>query len=430
MTFGKMLRLMIGSMGLRLVGAGLGFLTQFVLARSFLPADVGMIFLTMSIAAVTSMVAAVGYPQLALTQLPRFYSLGLPRLVSAFHGAFLRDLVVACALVYGVGLLTAQFAPIDSASRLAIAFGTLSAIPSAFVRYNSAIANSLRFYQLSFLPDFVVRPALFLGYVLIALGLGVGLSLPWVLAAYVGSNVVVTVLMGAIVWTKRLRLSDWVAAQPALSAALRKRSIALAIVSAVTVMFADIVTMIGGLLLPHDALAVLGLCVRLAGIAGFVIQSTQQFILPDLTEAVIKREDHLASRLLMRLNLLSLLTLAAGLVFVIALGGPLLGLFGETYRNGHLLLVLLLIGQSIRALSGMNQSLLSIGGKQVRTAGACIVGLVIFVASWMVLAPALGLLAAGVAVIIAEFCWALMLAAQAQSLLGRRGDLLWLLTRR
>ena len=49
---------MAGSLGLRVMGAGLGFATQLVLARTFSQSDVGVIFLTMSLAAIFSMMAA------------------------------------------------------------------------------------------------------------------------------------------------------------------------------------------------------------------------------------------------------------------------------------------------------------------------------------------------------------------------------------
>ena len=99
MTLPRMLQLMAGSLGLRVMGAGLGFATQLVLARTFSQGDMGVIFLTMSLAAIFSMIAAVGYPLLALTQLPRFFALNVNSLVRAFHGTFLRDLVAGLALV-------------------------------------------------------------------------------------------------------------------------------------------------------------------------------------------------------------------------------------------------------------------------------------------------------------------------------------------
>ena len=430
MTLSRMLGLMAGTLGLRFAGAGLGLITQLVLTRNFAPADVGIIFLAMSMAAFFSLCVAVGYPLLALTQLPRFYTLGLTRLVRAFHGIFLHDMVVTATVIFmGVAvMINGNFA--EPGLRVALLFGALSAVPSALIRYNCSVANSLRYYQWAFLPDFIIRPGLFLGYLLSVLVLHQPLTVAHCLTAFVISNVIVACIQAVVVGREGVRASDWFKTSLKLTAALRRRSVALAIVGAVTVMFADVVTLLGGFILPHEQLAILGLCIRLAGIAGFVIQATQQFILPDLTAALTRRDEHMAHRLLLRLNLLTVVTLALGLIAAIGIGGWALSLFGPDYRAGHGLLVLFLCGQSIRALSGMNQNLMSIAGKQVRSAAAAIIGVAVFAALWLALAPQLGLYAAGWAVVLAELAWAVMLATQARQLLGRRADLFWLLSHR
>lgn len=426
MTLGKMLQLMVGSVGLRFAGAGLGLITQLVLTRNFAPNEVGVIFLGMSMAAVLSMVAAVGYPLLALTQLPRFFTLGVSNLVHAFHGAFLRDLVAALVLIaIGVFISTAFFIT-DAGLKVALIFGALSALPSAFLRYNSMLANGLRRYQLAFVPDFIFRPGLFFLYIVIAFAAGAHLSVIHVLAAFVISNAIVAIGQSLILRGAGIALGDWWKTRPMLTQVLRRRAIALAIVGAVTVMFADIVTLLSGFILSPDEVAIVGLAIRLAGIAGFVIQATQQFILPDLTAALTRGDDKVADNLLVRLNLLTAMTLALGLLFTIFFGGFFLSFFGEIYRSGQWLLVLFLVGQSIRALSGMNQNLLSIGGHQVRSAGACITGLLFFGFASVIFTRMFGFIGLGYAAILAEFMWAAMLAAQVQSLMGRRADLLWL----
>jgi O-antigen/teichoic acid export membrane protein len=430
MTFGKMLRLMLGSVGLRFAGAGLGLLTQVVLTRSFPQAEVGIILLAMSMAAALSVAVALGYPLLALTQLPRFFALGMTHPVAAFHGTFVRDLLAATLVVAMLVALALGVTDLNWGFKLALLFGALSAVPSAMLRYNSALANGLRRFNLAFVPDFIFRPGLFFIYVAMAFLLGQRLSLVHVLVIYVSSNAAVALGQALLLRGQGIKLRDWFETRRSFTLVLRQRAAALAIVGAVTVMFADLVTLTGSWFLSHDDLAILGLAVRLAAIAGFVIQATQQFILPDLTSAFATREDAKADQLLLKLNLLTLITMAVGLAVAIAFGGVILGIFGPAYRAGHWLLVLFLVGQTIKSLSGMNQNLMSIGGHQLRSAGACILGLVVFIASWFMLAPQFGLLAAGLAVILAESVWAVLLATQVRQMMGRRADLLWLLTHR
>jgi O-antigen/teichoic acid export membrane protein len=139
-----------------------------------------------------------------------------------------------------------------------------------------------------------------------------------------------------------------------------------------------------------------------------------------------RRDEASANAVLWRMNGLTILVALAALLGALLLGRFVLSFFGTHYERGAELLVLFLVGQAVRALGGMNQNLLAIGGYQVRTAWPCVVALLVFVGGAALLVPALGLLGIGYAVIAAELVWMLLLASQAGNLCGRRADLLWL----
>jgi O-antigen/teichoic acid export membrane protein len=427
MTLGKMIQLALGSVGSRLAGAGISLITQLVLTRSFVAADVGVIFLAMSMAAIFSLIVSAGYPSLSLTQLPRFQALGLNKLVEAFHGAFLRDFAAVALILFVLVGAIILLAPIDVGLKTALFFGCLSAIPSGLMRYNGSLANTLRRYKLAFLPDFIFRPGLFFIYIAGAFFLGYKLSLIHVLWAFIASNTIVAAVWAFIMGQDGLKFSHWFQARPRLTAALRGKLLALSIVAAVTTLFSDVVTLIGGFLLPHDQVALLGLTIRLASLAGFVIQASQQFVLSDLTHAITVHDSKAANSILMRMNLVTIATVIGALIAAILFGHYFLSFFGAVYADGHWLLVLFIFGQAVRAVSGMNQHMLSIGGYQVRSALACVIGMVILVVSWLIFQPLFGILGVGLAVIAAELCWALIVGSETQKLTGRRGDLLWMI---
>ena len=427
MTLGKMIKLALGSVGSRLAGAGISLVTQLVLTRSFPASDVGIIFLAMSMAAIFSLIVSAGYPSLSLTQLPRFEALGLKRLIGAFHGAFLRDFAAVTAILFALVAAIVLFAPIDQGLRIALIFGCLSAIPSSLMRYNGSLANTLRRYKLAFLPDFIFRPGLFFIYITGAFLLGFHLSLVHVLWAFIASNTIVAGVWAFLMRPDGLKFSHWWQAKPKLTAALRNRLVALTIVAGVTTLFADVVTLIGGFLLPHDQVALVGLTIRLASLAGFVIQASQQFVLNDLTHAITLHDSKTANSILMRMNLMTLGTVVASLLAAIIFGRYFLSFFGAVYSEGHWLLVLFILGQAVRAVSGMNQHMLSIGGYQVRSAMACVIGVVILVTSWLIFQPMIGILGVGVSVITAELAWGFIVGGETQKLTGRRGDMFWLM---
>jgi O-antigen/teichoic acid export membrane protein len=428
MTLGKMIQLALGSVGARLAGAGISLITQLVLTRNFAASDVGIIFLAMSMAAIFSLIVSAGYPSLSLTQLPRFQALKLNRLIAAFHGAFLRDFATVTLALFAIVGAIVMFAPINPGLRIALVFGCLSAIPSGLMRYNGSLANVLRRYKLAFLPDFIFRPGLFFIYIAGSFALGIQLTLIHVLWAFIISNTVVAFTWALLMREGGLKLKFWSDVKPKLTAALRNRLLALMIVAAVTTLFADVVTLIGGFLLPHEDVALLGLTIRLASLAGFIIQSSQQFVLSDLTHALTIHDSKSADSILMRMNFLTLGTVIAELIAATLFGRFFLSFFGSVYQQGHWLLVLLIIGQAVRALSGMNQHMLSIGGFQLRSAMACLIGVLILVVSWLLFQPMFGILGVGLAVISAELCWGLIVGGETQKLTGRRGDLFWLMS--
>jgi O-antigen/teichoic acid export membrane protein len=417
---------LVGVVGSRFLGAGLGFVSQFVLARLLPVEDVGVVFLAMSAAAFISLALIGGYAMLALTQVPRLIELGKPRLLNRFHQSALWDAGVMFLLSTIVVALAVWVGGLSHGQNLALIFGLLSAPVSGLLRYNSVVANSLRRFELSYVPDFLVRPILLLAGLLVPWGLGVPFGVVAVLILFVGIVYVVGLGQATMLGSKNLLTAGIVKPRRRFAAALRGKVLSLTIVSAVALAFADFVTLMAGLILPEHDVAIVGVTVRLAAIAGFVLQAGQQFILPDLTQALVRRDDRLANSLLMKINLTTLAVVAAALLGAILLGRHVLSFFGPDYVVGATLLTLFIVAQAVRGLGGMNQHLLSLNGKQLRTAGACLLALLIFVCLSVLLCRTQGFVGMGYAVVTSELAWQLALAAQAQRLTGRRGDLLWL----
>lgn len=426
MTLKSMIAALAGYVGARFLGAGLGLLTQLVLARALLPADVTVVFMAMSAAAFLSLLMNGGETQLASTHLPHLFAKGWMRPVQAFHGTVLRGtvlvflgLAVLLAVAWGARVLPNQVL-------LALVVGLLCAPFSGLARYNSMIANSLRWFPLSYVPDFIVRPGLFLLAIVGFILTGLSHNVYAVLGAFAVFVWVVGIGQSMMMQGQGLQLSHWREYRSRYSRVLRPRSFALLVVSVVSFAFADIVMLLAGFLLPAEDAAIAGVAVRLAAIAGFVLQAAQLFILPDFTQAMARRQETVTNALLWRMNGLTVLMAMAALAGALLLGRFALSLFGAPYVGGANLLTLFLVGQSIRALGGMNQNLLAISGHQIRTASSCLVALAILVMTALLLIPKLGLIGLGYAVIAAELTWMLGLAAQAQNLCGRRADLLWL----
>jgi O-antigen/teichoic acid export membrane protein len=430
MTRKGLLAALAGSVGARLAGAALGLLTQILIARSFSQAEVGTIFLTMSMAAIMSLIVTAGYPGLALTELPRYWHFKQTKAPRMLFAVGLRDWAFLTVLIIVGALFSIYVLGASQALTLALIFGLLSSPVSAAIRHQSSIANAAKRFAVTFVPDITLRPALFMLVLVTAYLFNWKLSLVAVLTAFVVANAIAAIAQFPFMKDLVPPLLSLPKPGKRFATVIRRRSYAIAVVTAVATMFADIVTLLGGLILPPEDVGVLGVTIRLAAIAGFFIQSAQQLVTPDLSVALASNDDAKTNALLLRFNVLTMSVIVAAFLGALFLGRFALGIFGSAYASGYGLLLLFMVGQAIRAFSGMNQAILSISGFQVRTVTACLLALVFLVLFWVLFVRGFGLIGVGYAVIGAELVWSILLASLAQRLTGRRGDFLWVLTKR
>ncbi len=418
----RILMAVVGLMGARLAGAGFGFLSQLVLARTFMPHDVGMAFLAMSVTAFVSLLATGGYHTIALTYLARFRAFGREGLVQAFLWAARRDMAVLIVLFLVAAPLTFLL-PLEDGVAKAVLYGVLAAIPLAMIRLNNSAANAQKRFALSYVPDFVVRPGLLLVFLGVLVALGLNSNIDYVLIAMVVIAVVVAagqaVLMGrdnAFARATSDQMRD-------LRPFYRRRAAAMLMVTVVAGATADLVVLVGGVFLPPSQVAVLGVAVRVAALVGFFSSASQHFVLRDLVSAMSSMSRTESDALLWRTNVVGLGTMVATTLMAIAFGPFVLALFGPDYVQGYWPLVIFLIGQSVRVMGGMNGHLLALGGHQVRSAALCVVAVVLLVGLSAILTPLWGLVGIALAMLVAELVWAIGLGWLTQQLVGRRGDI-------
>ena len=421
---------MASLVGARLIGAVVGFASQLVLARILSVDDVGIVFLGMSAASFVSLAAGGGYSLLATTELPKLTAHGRRGLAEAFNKVAVMDSLMAYGILCALGWIIISLVDLTAGQKTALFFGFVCTPASLFIRYNASMAMAERMFKTAYAPDFLFRPSAFLA------GLLAGSLAGWVSTAVtaliVFASVTYLTAVGQAMAMKGLGISARHFAWPraAFARRVRAKAFSLTLVSATMLAFADIVILASGFILPEKDVAVVGIAMRLAAIAGFVLQAGQMLVATDFTQALVRREDDVVNAVLKRINYTTIIIVLGGLAGTLVLGDFVLGLFGDVYRQGSWLLVLFMIGQSLRALGGMNQQILSINGFQLRTAGACLLTLLVLLGLSVLLCHAFGSIGMGYAVVGAEIVWLIALAFQAQHLCGRRGDVLWVLQSR
>jgi O-antigen/teichoic acid export membrane protein len=419
-----------GLMGARLAGAVFGFLSQLLLARSFPSADVGVVFLAMSVTIFISLLMTYGYHTLALTYLARYRAFGRPGLVDAFLAVSRRDMVTAALAILVGSVLIYFLVPLPEHMAKALLFGCLAAVPLAALRLNNSAANAQRRFTLSYAPDFVARPGLLLLFVAGMVFLGVARDVDYVLVALVAISFIAAIGQALIlgsdnVWTWRAPMVP-----RDLTRFLRHRAVAMLLVTLVGGASADLVVMLGGLFMPPAQVAVLGVAVRLAALIGFFSSASQPFVLRDLASAMSKARGQEIDRLLLRMNVAGLSIMGAAFVGCAIFGPMILRLYGADYGQGYWPLLLFIVGQAFRTSGGMNGELLALGGHQVKSASLCFCAVLVLVVLAALLTPRWGIMGLAASSIVAEAFWAGGLAFLTQRLEGRRGDIVGLLLRR
>jgi O-antigen/teichoic acid export membrane protein len=424
MSVWRMASLISSLVGARMAGAVLGLAIQILLARTFMPADVGVALLAMSLTAFLSLVITGGYPALGLTYVARYHTLGRRGLVNAFFAAARRDMAVLSLLVFAMIAAAETFLPLPESMREALFYGAMAALPLALMRLNNVAANSLRRFVLSYVPDFVVRPGLLLLFVgLLTFGWG-GLSIGYVLWGFVAITLAVAAAQSWLLGGDGALAGLGTPARHWGARFYRRRAGALVLVAMVSVAYADIVTLVSGFYLSAGEVAVLGMAIKIAALGGFVSQSLQQFAIRDLTAALARGTSADVRALLARTNIAGAALMVVAVIAAIPLGGPVLSIFGPQYTAGKWALVMFLVSQLLRAASGMNAHLLSLEGHQARTASMCFVSMMVLISASALLAPRFGIEGVAAAVIAADLFWAVALGVMARRLAGISGDLL------
>jgi len=427
-SFWQIIMPVFGLMGARLAGAAFGFLSQIALARAFVPHDVGVAFLAISVTTFVSLLMTCGYHTIALTYLARFQAFGRSNLVWAFLVAARRDMAIAA--IAGLVLALAFFilSP-DRDTAKAFLFGTIAAVPLSMIRLNNSAANAQKRFTLSYAPDFVVRPALLLAFIGFVVLTGIGRNVDAVLIALVVITFGVALGQGLILGEDNAFRPGRQRPRRDLRPFYRRRAAAMLTYTIIAGATADLVVLIGGLFMAPSDVAVLGVAIRIAALVGFFASASQQFVLRDLVSAMARLSRADVDALLWRTNVTGLATMVGATVFVFVFGHLVLSLFGPDYTAGYWPLLIFLLSQVVRLMGGMNAQLLALGGHQVRSAALCLAAMVLLVGLCAVLTPLWGITGMAAATLGAELFWAINLAMLTQRLEGRRGDIFQTLTK-
>ncbi len=390
----------------RLAGAGVGFLTQFLLVKLMGAHYLGLFYAGSSLAVVLGLLAAQGYPQIAARFAGRYRNKQNGALFGTFTGHALREgLMVAAALGLGVIVWALLWPSLSVDERTTYAIAGLLTVAITALNILTAIAGGIRQFALCYVPEGLVRPLAFLVAVGVAGAAGLALKAETALAMFALITGGFAVAVGMLL-LQRMPAVRW---RPASSGALawrwRSEAWQLILLAVFTNSFADVGILAVVPFLSSSDVAVFGLCLKLALLVGYFVQIAQHMAVPDMADARHSRDDERLHRAAWRSILLPSAITLASIAVIYVQGERLLSLFGPEFTAGRQVLLILLAAQLMRALAGPSVHVLTLSGVQRINMALAASALVLLLLASALFTPVFGVEGAAYAVFTAYAYW-------------------------
>jgi O-antigen/teichoic acid export membrane protein len=257
------------------------------------------------------------------------------------------------------------------------------AVPAmAKIKLDSGMANAFSLFSLSFLPNSVIRPVLYLGALLVAWML-IG-SMDAEIAMWIHFVALVVVAVPLSVYFHRSTRGRVEGTQPVYETSVWNRtSASLILLSLFTNYLPDIMVITSGFFVPSAELGIFNAALRLAILTKFGLFAVDAFVAPAITAHQRKNEREDLIRVMRHSTRLRLLAALIPLVIFALAGKFILGLFGEEFRDGYTILLILSASYLVVGAVGPAGRLLSVSGFHIQALKASQLALIL----WIVIAP-------------------------------------------
>jgi len=409
----------------RLGGAVLTFGSQVLLARWMGAAELGAYVIAFSWCILLGTLATIGLPTAAI----RFVGVALGEADHAtVLGFYQRGLLIVSCIsvtlaVLGAGVLFAAGEAIPAVYQTPMLLA-LAAVPlMAVITFMGAVANALMWLPQSFLPGNVLRPLVFLGAVWLAINAGARLDAAKAMELQLLSGL----LISTAAWL-RLRRSigrTVGAVQPRYETPRWIRTaLPLLGVSIFTGFLPEITVVLIGIHLPSEAVAIFQVSNRVALLIGFGLFAVDAFTAPETARLVAATQRDALQRIVNRATRLRFWASLAAVAALVALGKPILGLFGAEFESGYPVLVILALSQLALAAVGPVMRLMSVSGHEDQCLRVSLGSLAALLPLVFVLVPRFGVMGAAVAAFLDILLWSAWMRWMVVRHLGIRPSIL------
>ena len=409
---GRVAKGAVGSLGLQITEAGLGFATAVVLARMLGAAEYGAYAFAISFAHFLLIVALLGHNTLAVKETSALIAVhAWGRLRAFIAGARNRVLISSLLVVLaGLGLLLLLGNHLVPSVRAAALLGLALVPVNAMLRLYEGFMAGIGRVVFGRFPDRAFRPSLYLALML---------SAYWIYGDLAYGSTAVALNLSATALGLMLLLGLWWRFRPTdmrgvvLDPAGDKgfaHALPFALMAGLTVINSQTDVLMLGFLSTPEEVGVYKVASRVASLVAFALTAVSAPLAPRIAALHATGEysqiQGLASKAGLATTALAL-PMALSLIF----GGHwVLLLFGRDFQQGTFALGVLSLGQLITAAMGVVSLLLAMTGHQTLVAKTLAVTALLNVVLNAALIPLYGASGAAVATTITFFAWSSALA--------------------
>mgnify|MGYP001100775792 CR=1 FL=1 len=418
----QLLRGAFGSMGVKLLATGLGFLQAVVLARVLGPSAYGVYAFVLSLIALLAVPAQLGLPQVVLRETAKAEAAGSWDLMRGLWQWSTSYIGLFSLLMITAGATTLVIAPAwlqgDRSSALAIG---LVLIPlGALAAVRSAALSGLKRVILGQLPESVIRPALMsVSILLIFFVIRSQLNAVTAMVLQVSATAI-AFFVGAFLLLRICPQQVRDVAQPRFRRRYWHRAaIPLAFLSGLQLLNSQVDIIMLGFLRSNAEVGGYRVVTQIATLVVFGLAAINSAVQPHIA-SLYEKGDHERMQTLVTKSARAILSLAIPpAAAAIWWGDSLLAcLFGDEYSRWHLALGVIVLGQLVNAGVGSVALLLNMTGHERDTVRGVALACVANICLNAALIPDFGAEGAAVATSVSLVIWNLVLWRLAKLRLG------------
>lgn len=401
----NLLRSATGSFGLRVFGAGLGFINGILLARLLGPAEFGIYAIVIAMANFGATIVLLGLPTLITRDVAACGVGGRWDQLSALVSNAYRWILLATVALLSVSTIVMVAHAVPGRIQWLVILPGMVLVPIvAMNQFRASILRGLHWVILADIPDLLLRPALLFGL----------LASAYMVGMHMNSSVALAMQLSAMSAALAFGAGWLSIKQPAEFKSGISRPLKFALVLLAFPFFADaIVTILEG----QASLFLLGYlggkeqaglfqaANQLVGLIAIGLVAVNMPLQPRFSAAWVRKDHREIQRLATEAARIGAAVAFGGGFSILLFAEPIMRLYGAEYAPAVQALRILAIGQMFNAAAGSCGVLLLMTGHQRAVVRGTVLALVINSIVGYLLIPAYGLIGGALATTVGIVVW-------------------------